>query len=56
MLPASYAMIDEAVVSHLPHYDGKGCQAIGMTPTDAAMTRKPPEHFNSLPATLPAYN
>ncbi len=56
MLPASYAMIDEAVVSHLPHYDGKGCQAIGMTPTDAAMTRKLPEHFNSLPATLPAYN
>ena len=58
ILPASYAMVDPAVVSTLPHYAGKGCQAIGMTPVDAAMGLKngPPAHFNTLPSTLPAYN
>jgi phospholipase C len=58
MLPGSYAMIDPSVVAHLPHYDGKGCAAIGMTPTDAAQGIKNviPAHFNSLPATLPGYN
>lgn len=57
-LPASYAMIDEAIVSSLPHYQGKGCQAIGMTPTDQAQGIKnpAPAHFNTLPSTLPAYN
>ena len=58
MLPASYAMIDPAVVDTLPHYAGRGCQAIGMTPVDQAMGIKnaPPAHFNTLPSTLPAYN
>lgn len=56
ILPASYARIDEAVIAHLPHYDGKGCAAIGMTPTDAGMNNGPPAHFNPLPSTLPAYN
>jgi phospholipase C len=58
-LPADYAMIPDAVISTLPHYGGKGCSAIGMVPVD----RRPggpvthvPEHFNTLPATLPAYN
>ncbi len=58
-LPASYATIPDDVVAQLPHYGGKGCQAIGMTPTDlaAGATATPvPEHFNTLPATLPAYN
>jgi len=58
MLPASYAMIDPAVVNTLPHYQGKGCSALGMTPVDQAMGIKalPPTHFNTLPSTLPAYN
>ncbi len=58
LLPASYAMIDPAVVAALPHYQGKGCAAIGMTPTDQAQGIKapPPANFNTLPSTLPAYN
>ncbi len=57
-LPASYATIDPKVVDVLPHYAGKGCSAIGMTPVDQALGIKdpPPPHFNTLPATLPAYN
>ena len=57
-LPASLALIDEKVVSHLPHYDGQGCKAIGIVPTDAAQGIKnaPPAGFNPLPSTLPAYN
>lgn len=57
-LPASYAMIDPAVVAALPHYEGRGCAAIGMTPVDAAMgvQAKPPANYNSLPSTLPKYN
>jgi phospholipase C len=31
-LPASYAMIPDTVVETFPHYDGKGCEAIGVTP------------------------
>ena len=58
LLPASYAMIDDAIISKLPHYDGKGCAAIGIIPTDIAqgISAPPPPHFNPLPATLPAYN
>lgn len=57
-LPASYAMIDPAVVASLPHYQGKGCTAIGVTPVDQAMGIKAaaPAKFNNLPSTLPAYN
>ncbi len=57
-LPASYAIVPEAVVSGLPHYGGKGCAAIGMTPEDQRQhiaTTIPPG-FNTLPATLPAHN
>ena len=58
MLPASYAMIDPSVVNALPHYAGKGCAAIGMTPTDSAQGIKTtvPAKFNTLPSTLPTYN
>jgi phospholipase C len=58
LLPASYAAINPGVINELPHYGGKGCSAIGMTPVDQALGIKdePPPHFNSLPATLPAYN
>ncbi len=57
-LPASYAMIPDNVVESLPHYGGKGCQAIGMTPEDKrqGISTPIPAHFNTLPATLPAYN
>jgi phospholipase C len=58
LLPASYAMIDPAIVAALPHYQGKGCAAIGITPVDAAMgvQAKPPSTYNPLPSTLPKYN
>ena len=57
-LPASYAMIPDAVVNHLPHYDGKGCSAIGMVPEDKrqGIATAVPEGFNTLPITFPAYN
>jgi phospholipase C len=58
MLPASYVLVDPAVVESLPHYGGHGCSAIGMTPADQALgvMAPPPAHFNALPSTLPAYN
>jgi len=55
-LPASYAMIDDKIIGTLPHYQGKGCKAIGVVPTDAGMKSAVPSHFNPLPSTLPAYN
>jgi phospholipase C len=58
MLPGSYAMIPDAVVNALPHFDGKGCAAIGMVPEDQRQhiaTQVPPG-FNTLPATLPQYS
>ena len=57
-LPASYATIPDDVVASLPHYGGKGCAAIGMTPEDRrqGITTTVPQGFNTLPFTLPAYN
>jgi phospholipase C len=58
-LPADYAMIPDDVVGVLPHYAGKGCSAIGMVPVDqrsGGPATRVPEHFNTLPATLPGYN
>jgi phospholipase C len=58
-LPAEYATIPEETVNTLPHYTGKGCSAIGMVPTDlhpGGPVTQVPEHFNTLPATLPIYN
>jgi phospholipase C len=57
-LPGSYAMIPAAEVEALPHYAGKGCAAIGVTPEDMRQNRRAPvpAHFNTLPATLPDYN
>ena len=57
-LPASLATIPDSVVETFPHYGGKGCEAIGVTPENVRQ-RIPnviPEGFNSLPATLPDYN
>ena len=46
------------VVETFPHYGGKGCEAIGVTPENVRQNipNVIPEGFNSLPATLPAYN
>ena len=33
-LPAAYATIPDDIVNTLPHYGGKGCAAIGVTPED----------------------
>ncbi len=58
MLPGSYAMIPDTVVNTLPHYDGKGCAAIGMVPVDQQqhIATTVPAGFNTLPATLPQYS
>ncbi len=55
-LPASYAEIPNAQLTSLPHFQGKGCEAIGVTPTDAAAPAAPPAGFNTLPSTLANYN
>jgi phospholipase C len=60
-LPASYAAIKTTDLLSYPHYAGKGCSTLGITPTDANLTNTIPgagtsEPFNTLPATLPAYN
>jgi phospholipase C len=57
-LPGSYATIPEADINSFPHYGGKGCAAIGVTPEDVRQNIQNviPEGFNPLPATLPAYN
>jgi phospholipase C len=58
LLPGSYAMIPQEIVDKLPHFDGKGCAAIGMTPVDKeqGIANQLPDNFNTLPVTLPAYN
>ena len=57
-LPGSYAMIPDDAVGALPHYAGRGCQAIGIVPEDRRQNiqTKVPEGFNSLPVTFPEYN
>ena len=57
-LPGSYATIPAADIDAFPHYGGKGCAAIGITPEDVrqGIQNVIPEDFNPLPATLPAYN
>jgi phospholipase C len=57
-LPADYAMTPKDALWSLPHYGGHGCAAIGVTPEDQRqhIVAPPPEHFNTLPVTLPAYD
>ncbi len=57
-LPASLAIIPADQLAALPHYAGKGCSAIGITPEDVRQNRRTPvpAGFNTLPVTLPAYN
>ena len=57
-LPPSYAMIDESLVTSLPHFGTAGCASIGIVPEDRrqGVSGRPPPNFNSLPATLTKYN
>ncbi len=56
-LPASLAMIKPSVVTSLPHYEGNGCQAIGIEPEHAqGIDNKIPDGFNPLPSTYPTAN
>jgi phospholipase C len=54
-VPAALAEIPDRVVRHVPPYDNKGCQAIGMVPTDIALgiANPIPSDFNPRPATNP---
>ena len=57
-LPASFAKIPDNVVNALPHYDGRGCQAIGIEPEDIrqGIANVIPTGFNPLPSTYPTAN
>ena len=57
-LPASLAMIPDSVVNSLPHYNGHGCNAIGIVPEDVqqGITNTIPAGFNPLPSTYPVAN
>ena len=54
-IPADYAVIADAVVNKLPHYDGQGCKALGITPVDAQQGyhEAVPADFNPRPMTYP---
>jgi phospholipase C len=55
-LPASYAMISDATVKHLPHLDGQGCYALNIVPTDyvgGKLLDPAPADFNPRPGTTP---
>jgi phospholipase C len=51
-------MIPSDIIETFPHYGGKGCAAIGVTPENVrqGIPNVIPEGFNMLPVTLPAYN
>jgi phospholipase C len=55
-LPASFAMIPDAQVKNLPHWNAQGCSALHITPTDI-VNGKPidpaPADFNPRPSTNP---
>ena len=55
-LPASLALTAASALTALPHYNGAGCSAIGITPVPEPSTGSVPAGFNTLPSTLPAYN
>jgi len=52
-LPANYAIIPEATVTTLPHYNNAGCSVLGITPTDANLPNPIPADFNPRPSTAP---
>ena len=56
-LPGSYATIPN--ITSLPHYNGAGCAAIGITPTvpyGQSTDYAPPANLNTLFSNLPQYN
>lgn len=57
-LPASLAQIDMSIVNKLPHYEGRGCERIGIVPEDKrqSIVAPAPAHFNPLPSTLKDHN
>ena len=54
-IPASFAEIADADISHLPHYDGHGCDKLGLVTEDTRqLYRNPvPGDFNPRPSTYP---
>ncbi len=52
-LPASYAQIPESFVNQFPQANNQGCQALGITPTDANLPNTVPADFNPRPASNP---
>ncbi len=55
-LPAEYAEIPANIVHTLPHYNGQGCAALNIVPTDyvgGALTDPAPADFNPRPGTTP---
>jgi phospholipase C len=55
-VPASFAMIPRAEVTHLPHFGGQGCRVLGITPTDivnGVVIDPAPADFNPRPGTNP---
>ncbi len=57
-LPNTFAIIEDSVVTTLPHYGAQGCKAIGITPEDVrqGIIANPPAGFNPLPSTYPEAN
>jgi phospholipase C len=52
-LPAAYAQIPDSDISIYPHYNGQGCAALHITPTDADRPNPIPADFNPRPDTTP---
>ena len=52
-LPASYANIPAEQITLFPHYGGRGCSTLGITPTDANLPNPVPADFNPRPDTTP---
>ncbi len=48
-LPASFAMVPPAEITHLPHMGGNGCRELGIRPTDADRPNPVPADFNPRP-------
>ena len=57
-LPSSLATIPDDLVTTLPHYGGRGCEALGITPEDVRQRifTKVPPGFNARRSTYPAAN
>ncbi len=56
ILPASYAEIAASTVHSLPHYNGQGCYALNIVPTDyvnGKLVDPAPADFNPRPSTAP---